>query len=290
MKTEVMLVMKKYHEFLFILKSEGITRLVLGLLIGILTIFSVQDLEAQTVQKIDEAFTEARELAFDGQREEARELAYAILKQSPDYHDVRILIARTYAWDGSYDKARGELEYVLEKRPDYKDALLAAIDNERWAGNEAAMLNYSKQAVRYHGVDADVLLKRAEVLNSAGKDKEALQVLNQLEQIDKINDEAAQLRESIKTSRQNYTLTTAYTYDTFEDVYDDIHKSYVQLSRRTGFGSVIGRVNYQRRFSTDGLQAELDFYPSIAEGWYGYVSGGYSSSSLFPEFRSGAEL
>jgi YaiO family outer membrane protein len=152
------------------------------------------------------------------------------------------------------------------------------------------MLKYSKQVVKYHAVDSDVLLKRAEALNAAGKEKEALQILNQLEQIDKSNEEAQQLRESIKTSGQDYTLTTAYTYDTFEDVFDDIHKAYVQLSRRTDHGSVIGRVNYQRRFSDDGIQAELDFYPSIAEGWYGYVSAGYSSSALFPEFRAGGEL
>ncbi|HET8866047.1 MAG TPA: YaiO family outer membrane beta-barrel protein [Gracilimonas sp.] len=261
-----------------------------GLIVVLVLMLSVQTAFGQTIENIDEAFQQARELAFDGQREEARELAYAILERSPDYHDVRILIARTYAWDGSYDKARVELNYVLEKRPDYKDALFAAIDNERWAENETAMLNYSKQAVKYHSVDKDVLLKRAESLNSAGKDKEALQVLNQLEQIDKSNAEAQQLRESIKTSRQDYTLTTGYTYDTFEDIFDDIHKGYVQLSRRTNYGSIIGRLNYQRRFSTDGLQAELDFYPSITDGWYGYVSAGYSSSSLFPEFRSGAEL
>ena len=290
MKTEVMLIMKTHPKTCIVSAISKRTCLLVGWLTGLLMIFSLQTLSAQTVENVDKAFMEARELAFDGERERARELAYAILERSPDYHDVRILIARTYAWDGSYDKAREELNYVLERRPDYKDALFAAIDNERWAGNEKAMLKYSKQAVRYYAVDADVLLKRAEALNSAGKDKEALQVLNQLEQIDKINDEAVSLRESIKTSGQNYTLTTAYTYDTFEDVFDDIHKAYVQLSRRTGFGSVIGRVNYQRRFSTDGLQAELDFYPSIAEGWYGYVSAGYSSSSLFPEFRSGAEL
>lgn len=259
-------------------------------LLLVLMFLSCENVLAQTVNNVDEAFMEARELAFDGQREEARKLAYAILERSPDYHDVRILVARTYAWDGDYEKARKELNYVLEKRPDYKDALLAAIDNERWAGNEKAMLDYSKQAVRYHGIDTDVLLKRAEVLNTAGKDKEALQVLNQLEQIDKSNDEARQLREGIKESGQDYTLTTAYTYDTYEDVFDDIHKAYMQLSRRTNYGSVIGRLNYQRRFSTDGLQAELDFYPSIKEGWYGYLSAGYSSSSLFPEFRAGAEL
>lgn len=256
----------------------------------LMLMFSAQTAVGQTVENVDVAFTEARALAFDGQREEARKLAYAILERSPDYHGVRILIARTYAWDGSYDKARKELNYVLERHPDHKDALFAAIDNERWAGNEEAMLNYSKQAVKHHSVDTDVLLKRAESLNSAGKDKEALQVLNQLEQIDKSNAEAQQLRKSINISGQDYTLTTAYTYDTYEDVFEDIHKGYVQLSRRTNYGSVIGRINYQRRFSMDGLQAELDFYPSIAEGWYGYVSAGYSSSSLFPEFRSGAEL
>lgn len=245
---------------------------------------------AQDVSNVDEAFMEARELAFAGEREEARTLAYAILEKSPNYHDVRILVARTYAWDGSYDKARKELNYVLERRPDYKDALFAAIDNETWAENYEAALRYSKQAVRYYAISPDVLLKRAETLNAAGKEQEALQVLNQLDRIDQTNPEAQELRKSIKTSTQDYTLTVAHTYDTYSEVFDDIHKSYLQLSRRTDYGSVIGRINYQNRFSTNGIQGELDFYPSIADGWYGYVSAGFSSSSLFPSFRSGAEL
>lgn len=290
MKTENKLQTMKHSEIYLceIRRRKGY--FIKELILMLLLMLSSQKVLAQTVENVDVAFMEARELAFDGQREEARKLAYAILERSPDYHDVRILIARTYAWDGSYEKARKELDYVLDRRPDYRDALFAAIDNETWAEDEEAMLKYSKQALKYYAVDTDVLLKRAETLNSAGREKEALQILNQLEQIDKSHLEAQQLRESIKTSGQDYTLTTAYTYDTFEDVFDDNHKAYIQLSRRTGYGSVIGRINYQRRFDTDGLQAEVDFYPSISEGWYGYVSAGYSSSSLFPEFRTGAEL
>lgn len=246
--------------------------------------------KAQVVENVDQSFMEARELAFDGEREKARKLAYAILEISPNYHDVRILIARTYAWDGEYAKAREELNYVLDHSPEYKDALFAAIDNETWAENYEAALAYSKQAVRYYSVNVDVLLKRAKTLNTAGREQVALQVLNQIERIDQTSPEAKDLRQSIKAARQDYTVTAAYTYDTFEDIFDDIHKSYLQISRRTDYGSVIGRVNYQNRFSANGLQAELDFYPSIADGWYGYVSAGLSSSSLFPSFRSGAEL
>lgn len=254
------------------------------------SLFLIQGVQAQVVDNVDEAFEEARELAFSGDREKARNLGYAILEQSPNYHDVRILVARTFSWDGNYAKAREELNYVLNQSPKYRDALLAATDNEIWAEKYNAALQFSEQAVEYYPSNSGVLLKRAKALFRAKKESEALQVLNRLERIDPTNKEAQTLRRNINISQQNYTFTASYTYDTFEDIFGDIQKSYVQLSRRTKYGSVIGRLNYQNRFATNGLQAEIDFYPSIAEGWYGYISAGFSGSFIFPEVRGGAEL
>jgi YaiO family outer membrane protein len=245
---------------------------------------------AQQVDNVDEAFREARTLAFDGNRDEARILAYAILEISPNYHDVRILIARTYSWDGSYNEAREELNYVLEQSPSHRDAHLAAIDNEVWSEEYQQAIFLARQASNFYPVDEQVLLKRAGAHYSAGEEREALRVLNQIEQINPSNGEAQELRRSIRTSLQNYILTASYTQDRFEEFFGTTQRSYLQLSRRTPYGSVIGRLNYQNRFSTDGLQAEIDFYPSIADGWYGYLNAGYSSSSIFPEFRGGAEL
>lgn len=249
-----------------------------------------EEVYAQQVDNVDEAFLEARELAFDGKRAEARELAYAILEITPDYHGVRILIARTYSWDGQYNQSREELAYVLAAIPDHKDGLMASIDNEIWAENPDEAVKLANEATRYYPVDGSILLKSANAHHSAEMDREAVRILNRVDQINPSNSEARALRRSIRVSSQNFTLTGSYTYDHFSEVFNPAQKGHLQLSGRTPIGSVIGRLNYGNRFETIGFQPEIDFYPSIADGWYGYLNIGYTNSSIFPEFRAGAEL
>jgi len=69
-----------------------------------------------------------------------------------------------------------------------------------------------------------------------------------------------------------------------------MHLVYLQLSRRTPYGSLFARVNYGYRFLTKGTQGEIDFYPKIKSGIYGYLNYGYSQSDIFPRHRAGAEL
>lgn len=247
-------------------------------------------LNAQVVENVDEALREARDLAFDGKRAEARDLAYAILEISPDYHDVRILIARTYSWDGQYQNARNELEIVLDLIPNYKDALMASMDNEIWAENDDAVTELARVSARFYPIDVQILLKSANAYRSAGEYRAALQMLDRVDQFSPSNRESSDLRRSISISSQNYTLSGSYMYDWFSDVFGSAHKSYVQLSRRSPIGSFIARLNYADRFSTTGIQPEIDYYPSIADGWYGYLNFGYADSFIFPEYRGGAEL
>ncbi|MEX0944119.1 MAG: YaiO family outer membrane beta-barrel protein [Balneolaceae bacterium] len=269
-------------------KLDNIIKRVLfaGLIYGL----TISTVIAQEVDNVDTAFSEAQVLAFDGNREEARQLAYAILEIAPDYHDVRLLIARTYSWDEEYDLAREELEYVLQREPNHKAALLASIDNESWAENYDEAVRIASVAANYYPIDVEVLLKTANANYLAEDERTALRMLDRVDQLNPASRESRNLRESIRMSSQNYTLSGSYTYDWFSEIFDPVHKSYLQLSRRTSIGSIIGRVNYGNRFDTIGFQPEIDFYPSIAEGWYGYLNIGVSNSSIFPEFRAGAEL
>ena len=257
---------------------------------GLLYFHMNEQVYAQQVDNVDEAFLEARELAFDGKRAEARELAYAILEISPGYHDVRILIARTYSWDGLYQDARRELDFVLDHSPEYRDALMASMDNEVWAENYSVAIEVANRATRIYPTDLQILLKSASVQYNAGEERAALQILNRVDQLNPANRESAELRRRIKISSQNYTLSGSYTYDWFSDIFDPSQKSYVQLSRGSSIGSFIARLNYADRFNTTGIQPEIDYYPSIADGWYGYLNFGFADSFIFPRYRAGAEL
>lgn len=244
------------------------------------------------MENVDEAFLEAQKLAFDGKSAEARELAYAILEISPDYHDVRILIARTYAWDEQYRNARRELEIVLDHSPDYRDALMASMDNERWAENYNVAKDVADRSTRFYPLDVEILLKSAHVYFNAGDERTSIRLLNRVDQLSPANRESADLRRNITITSQNYTLSGSYAYDWYSvsDVYDPSQLSYVQLTRRSSIGTFMARLNYADRFNTTGIQPEIDYYPIIADGWYGYLNFGFSESIIFPRYRTGAEL
>lgn len=81
-----------------------------------------------------------------------------------------------------------------------------------------------------------------------------------------------------------------YEYEEFEQNLDPWHQYSLQYTRRTGRGSVIGRVNFGDRFGRTGEQYEIDAYPRIRKGTYAYLNAGYSESTIFPEWRFGAQI
>lgn len=238
----------------------------------------------------DELFELARQEAFAGKRAEARTLCRAILARNPSYLDVRILMGRTYAWDGDYEQARLELSKVLAVNPSYKDALNALIDAELWDQKFEQAAEVATQGLRWYPNEEDFLFKKARALRALGRDEEVLVLLTQLEDVNPSHSGALSLRKEIKRGSMRNGVGARYATDRFSDVYDPMHYAHVQVSRRTPVGVVFGRVNYSRRFKSEGIQPELEFYPAVAGGVYGYLNYGYSSSDLFPKHRVGAEI
>jgi YaiO family outer membrane protein len=237
----------------------------------------------------DDLFMIAREKAFNKQHEEARSILRLILQRSPSYYDVRILLGRTYAWDGKYDSARIELKRVLAEDPSHNDAYHALVDVELWSDQFEQALQVVDDALSYYPSDEEFLLKKARALKNLGRDNDALNVLNKLEDIHPSAPGMSALRQEIHTTSILNGIGINYATDRFSDVYDPMHYVYLQYSRRTPYGSMYGRLNYSNRFQAEGTQIEFDFYPKISDGMYGYVNYGFSNSSLFPKHRLGAE-
>jgi YaiO family outer membrane protein len=109
--------------------------------------------------------------------------------------------------------------------------------------------------------------------------------------------DARQLLERIQHTYQLFKMSLRYRYDHFERgerSCEPWHLFSFDLSNKMKWGSIIARVNYaSRSFSSSaksGIQFELDLYPRITKGFYAYLNGGYSSSSIFPKYRLGGEL
>lgn len=86
------------------------------------------------------------------------------------------------------------------------------------------------------------------------------------------------------------TLGIDYSFAYFQGDLDPWQLGALSITHRRTAGSLIGRLNVARRFSQSGAQVEVDAYPSLGAGAYGYLNVGYSGSTVFPEWRFGGEL
>lgn len=98
-------------------------------------------------------------------------------------------------------------------------------------------------------------------------------------------------REEVREQRPPRTkISLDYQYYRFDRTFSAWHLSSGEVSRRGTMGTLIGRFNHARRFDRNGTQFEVDAYPRIAKGTYGYLNVGYAPEALFPEWRAGGEL
>ena len=220
----------------------------------------------------DSSFFTARNLAFAGNREEARDTLYSILSQYPDYTDVRTLLAKTYTWDTQYDTARKHFNTILSKNKEIKEVWVAAINNELYSQNYPTALGLSNKALRYIGEDVDIQKQKQQAIAGITTTKE--------------NESAI---DTAATSFSNQ-LGIGTRLEFFDIVYEPMFYSSVEYQRKTAVGPIIPRINYSNRFNTDGLQYEVDFYPKFSKLFYAYLNYGFSNASIYSKHRAGAEL
>lgn len=238
----------------------------------------------------DISFKTARDLAFNDNRKQAQDTLLHILTKYPDYHDVREFLASTYAWDGDYKKSRTEFQKILGKDTHRKTTWVAAIKNEMWADFPFLALKLCKKALKKFPNDTEILdlQKSAQestmipTATAGGVQTVSSKIPN--DSITKESDSA--LRKTVR----NNTIGVTSEINIYSDVFDPMFYNAVKYARQTRYGSIIGRVNIDRRLGEYGTQYEIDLYPKIAKGMYAYLNFGVSGSSLFPDYRYGAEI
>lgn len=240
---------------------------------------------------VDELYEKARSAAFeDGNYDKARTYANKALERSPDYHGIRIFLARLYGWEGNFDKAREELHRVFEQEPENRRAFLVAIDIERWSENFVKARQLVNQAIEYHPEDEELLLKKASVLYTMEEYKSSEKIYRKVLDQSPGNIKARDGLQSAQQKQMKYAATVSYRYDYFEETFDPWRFTELGLSRQTPYGSITGRVRHAQRFGSPGTQFNLEAYPSINDGLYAYISGGYSDSSIHPKYRFGLSI
>ena len=222
----------------------------------------------------DISYSTARDLAFEGKRSEARDTLAHILKRYPDYVDVHCLLAKTYSWDKEYDKARLQFNQITSKEKGNQEVWVAAIKNEQYAQNLHIALGLANKALIYLNEDTEISALKAQVLAQIA-DSQLLQ--NKLKAT-KIGEE----------SNQSVTIYTEG--EVFDQVLDPMFYGALEYKKKTKWGVLLPRLNFNRRFNINGVQAEVDAYPKFSKSLSGYFNYGFSNSKIFPKHRVGAEV
>ena len=221
----------------------------------------------------DEAFYRARNLAFEGRRDQARDSLVRILSDFPEYTDVQALLAKTYSWDGEYDKARLHFNRITSRDRRQEEVWVAAIRNELYAGNPSLALGLANKALLYLESSPEIEEIRRGILEGKGG-----------------TGEKEDGREPESAPEAQNLLALANWLEVFDTGYDPMFYASLEYQRTTPFGNLVPRINYSDRFDTKGLQYELDLYPVLSKTFHGYLNYGYSNISIYPNHRAGAEL
>jgi YaiO family outer membrane protein len=264
--------------------TDALRRVVLPLILIVAPVL------AAAQESSDEMFERARQLAFSGEREEARALCLEILERHPDHWDARILLGRLYAWDKRFDEARRELTRVVEARPDYADGRSALIDVELWSDHPEAALALAEEGLALEPEDSDFEFARARAYAKLKQYEESAEAAERTLALDPDHEQAKRLLRRVYDNILGNRATAEYEYESFDDDLDSWHLLYLQYRRAYGFGSILYRLNLARRFGDNGAQIEIDSYPTIRAGTYLYLNLGLSGSDLFPDFRLGGEV
>jgi YaiO family outer membrane protein len=242
----------------------------------------------------DTAFKTARELAFNGKRKQAQDSLKFILTKYPDYLGIRAFLASTYSWDGNYNEARKEFQYVLEKDEKRKTDWIAYIKNELYAEKYFKAVELTQKSLTIFPNDPELLQLKARSELNSGNREEALRTINDALLIYPENEEIISSKNSLEVDLNFNTIGVSFSTDYYDFDSDNgranMYYSTLSYSRQTKYGSIIAKMNYNNRFSTDNYQFEVDLYPRIVKGLYAYVSGGWSQSPLNPTQRYGFEL
>jgi YaiO family outer membrane protein len=248
--------------------------------------------KAQSVLSSDELFSNARNAAFEEKNyQKAKQLAYKALEKSPAYADIDIFLGRIYTWDHDLDSARVHFLKVLNIKPN-EDASVAYADLEYWNDNYQNSLEICNTALTVYPTSEELLLRKAKNLKALKSYKEASTATENILKINPRNSAALALAISLKDELSVNKISISYENSSFDKQFSQAwNLASVSYARQTKLGSVIARVNYANRFSSNGFQGEIDAYPHISKTFYAYVNLGYSGDvGVFPKYRAGFSL
>lgn len=213
------------------------------------------------------------------------------LAAAPGDGDTRVRLGAMLSWEGRYDEARQVLAPLLLDPAPRGDAVQAAFHVELWSGHLEAAEGLAAAARAREPRDATWLLLHARALHALGRREEALSTLDVLLDLSPGHPEARAFKEQVRAESRAWEAAVGATADTFSDGRSPWLETEEVLSRRTGLGSVYARHRHAWRYGLQDDQGELEWYPTLGSGTWGYVEVAVSPAHrLYPLVRYAVDL
>ena len=213
------------------------------------------------------------------------------LAASPRDADARLLLGVILSWEGDYGAAEHELRQVLEQAPTYNDARVALANVAWWTGRYDVLRELAATGRSQRPYDDEWLMQEARALDGLGRRRDARQALMSLLARQPGHSQARSLKNRLDSELRPWLLTVGYGADRFSDERTPWNEYSVAVSRQTPVGSVIARASHAERFGVSDRLFEVEFYPTIRPGTYGFVSYGRAQDdALFPDYRMAVDL
>lgn len=258
----------------------------------IITLSSFKNSFSQSELSSDSLFVLAREEAYQKNNYPgAINLMKIALNKSPNYTDLRIFLGRLYTFSDKLDSARNEFQYILNTDPKNEDAINGIYDLEYWNENYKQAQKIAELGINYYPDSASYYVKKARTVNALELPYEAIDFLEKNSA--KIARDSAALfyLKDLKNNNLKNRIGINYEYVDFDKRFNEPwHFGTITYGHRTGIGRVNARLYYANRFDSQGLQGEVEAYPSLKGIGYQYIGFAVSDSPIFPRFRAGYSL
>ena len=225
----------------------------------------------------ENTLTQARALSADNRPNEAITLLNQHLKESPDDVDACVLLGLICSWNKHWEEGRHAFSVVLKTDPDYKDAVLGLIHLELWSGNAGRARELAQNALALRPEDPDYKV----ALEKADADLSAERVVL-----------PSSHGSSQATSDQlNWETGIAESNIFYSDKRSSWHETSVDISRNFTAGWVTATFSHASWFGEGSNLIDLQSYPSIRPGTYGFLDVAFSpDATLYAHRRLGGEV
>lgn len=223
-------------------------------------------------------------LGWQNRFEEARAALDQGLAISPDDYDLRVMRARVIAWQGDYENASQEFSKLAGENPKDDDVATMQGRIAGWRGrNHEAEMHYNAILTRNpNHVDA------LTGLGDLARDKRLTEMASDFYRRALAIDPSPDIQQRLdqlqneKLMRLEYGLTaSSFTGSTKSDWWS----AWTQLSYRSDWGNIWGRVEQGERFDKEDTQLEIGWENTLADGLLiRGLAGGSPDADWAPEY------